>query len=98
MKPKNYEDCIIEKDGISYCAFCGNEIANGETCQCNKAQLAIRNFGLIATAQGQVERYQGTITELEGRQPDICYELGEAIVRVSVEDIPTEHTDEDDGE
>lgn len=90
MKPKTYEDCIIEKNGVTYCVFCGNEIINGETCTCNKAQLAIRNFGLIATAQGQVERYQGTIAELEGRQPDICYELGEAIVRVPVEEPPTE--------
>ena len=88
MKPKNYEDCIIEKDGVTYCAFCGNEISNGETCTCNKAQLAIRNFGLMATAQGQIERYQNTIIELEGRQPEICYELGEAIVRVPEEAAP----------
>lgn len=88
------EDCVLELNGERKCAFCGAALADGEVCTCNKYKLAVRNFGLIDTAQGQVQHYQDIITELYGRMPEPSYEIRETIVPVP----PTpEPPAEDDG-
>ena len=89
------DDCVLELNEERKCAFCGTTLADGEVCTCNKYKLAIRNFGLIDTAQGQVEHYQDIIADLMNRMPEPSYEIREAIVPVSPEpETPAEEPTE----
>ena len=81
-KITSLNDCVLELDGERKCAFCGTNLADGEVCTCNKYKLAVRNFGYIDVAQGQVEHYQQTIADLYDRMPEPSYEIREAIVPV----------------
>ena len=93
-KIASLNDCVLELYGERKCVFCGTTLADGEVCTCNKYKLAVRNFGLIDTAQGQVEHYQQIIADLIARMPEPSYEIREAIVPVP----PTpENPAEDDG-
>lgn len=81
-KIQSLEECVLVLGNERKCAFCGTTLADGEVCTCNKYKLAVRNFGLIDTAKGQVQHYQNTIAELMGRMPEPSYEIREAIVQI----------------
>lgn len=94
-KITSLNDCVLELDGERKCAFCGTILADGEVCTCNRYKLAVRNFGYIDVAQGQVEHYQQTIADLYDRMPEPSYEIREAIVPVPpTPEPPTEEEEE----
>lgn len=93
-KITSLNDCVLELNGERKCAFCGTSLADGDVCTCNRYKLAIRNFGLIDTAQGQVQHYKQIIADLYGRMPEPSYEIREAIVQIP----PTLESPAEDGE
>lgn len=111
MKVNNINEAVLSANGKLYCAFCKREISSvTEGCTCNKWALMKRNFGLIETAQSQInkyqriaeeqrEHYQGTIDELRERMPEIEYMVRGVVEIVPIqESVLEEPTAEDGGE
>ena len=94
-KITSLNDCVLKLGGERKCAFCGTTLVDGEVCTCNKYKLAVRNFGLIDTAQGQVEHYQQIIADLMDRMPEPSYEIREAIVPVPPAPEPSNEDNEE---
>lgn len=97
-KITSLNDCVLELDGERKCAFCGTTLADGEVCTCNKYKLAVRNFGYIDVAQGQVEHYQQTIADLYDRMPEPSYEIREAIVQILTTPEPPDEDENSESE